>query len=49
MVDKGCTTKIAYQLYRVAHQKVDATWVPGWLQMEIMWQTSEFSAVKVKL
>ena len=41
--------KIAYQIYRVAHQRVDAIWVLGWLQMVTMWQTSEFSAVKVKL
>jgi hypothetical protein len=35
-------------VYRVAHQRVDAIWVLGWLQMEIMWQTSEFSAIKAK-
>ena len=45
---QAVTTKIGYQLYRVAHQKVGTIWVLSWLQMEIIWQTSVFSAVKVK-
>ena len=47
---QGTTTKIELPLYRVVHQRPDVMpWVHGWLQMEIMQQTSELSAVKAKL